>query len=149
MHTPGEGLLAVACYAEAPWLNFNLPKNNAHAYMLFELGKSRKVKSTKNRNPKAARGQNQGNRKNKGGGKNRLSSQAQTFGRGNCPQYLAKLLKKKKNAASGAGGGSGSKGQVRNEGRGLLACTVGNGQREAVDAMATLIYLSLSDKLLF
>ncbi|GJR64703.1 hypothetical protein Tco_0010768 [Tanacetum coccineum] len=29
----------------------------------------------------------------------------------NCPQYLAELLKKKKNAASGAGGGSGSKGK--------------------------------------
>ncbi|GJT75731.1 hypothetical protein Tco_1042456 [Tanacetum coccineum] len=32
----------------------------------------------------------------------------QRHGRGNCPQYLAELLKKKKNAASGAGGGSGS-----------------------------------------
>ncbi|GJV95015.1 zinc finger, CCHC-type containing protein [Tanacetum coccineum] len=53
----------------------------------------------------------------------------------NCPQYLAELLKKKKNTASGAGGGS----------AGALAVR-GYGQREAVEAfLATLIYLSLAD----
>ncbi|GJU11380.1 pentatricopeptide repeat-containing protein [Tanacetum coccineum] len=51
--------------------------------------------------------------------------------RGNCPRYLAELLKKKKNTASGAGG-SGLRASRKTE-LGLLACR-GNGQREAVEA---------------
>ncbi|GKD18665.1 zinc finger, CCHC-type containing protein [Tanacetum coccineum] len=41
----------------------------------------------------------------------------------NCPKYLAELLKKKKNTTSGAGGS------------GALSLYVGNGQREAVEAI--------------
>ncbi|GJY48910.1 retrotransposon protein, putative, ty1-copia subclass [Tanacetum coccineum] len=82
----------------------------------------------------------------------------------NCPQYLAELLKKKKNAASGAGGGSGifvielntflNRSWIYDTGCGTHICNttqglrasrklkpgalslyVGNGQREAVEAI--------------
>ncbi|GJS25946.1 retrotransposon protein, putative, ty1-copia subclass [Tanacetum coccineum] len=59
----------------------------------------------------------------------------------NCPQYLAELLKKKKNAASRAGG-SGSKGNRKLK-PGLLALEA-MVQREAVEAIGNLIYLSLA-----
>ncbi|GKA35360.1 hypothetical protein Tco_0721851 [Tanacetum coccineum] len=52
----------------------------------------------------------------------------------NCPQYLAELLKKKKNAASGAGGGSGLRASRKLK-SGALSLYVGNGQREAVEAI--------------
>nr|GFB21227.1 hypothetical protein [Tanacetum cinerariifolium] len=83
----------------------------------------------------------------------------------NCPQYLAELLKKKKNAASGAGGSrifvielntilnrswiydTGCGTHIYNTSQGLraskkpksgaLSLYVGNGQREAVDAIDT------------
>ncbi|GJX82560.1 hypothetical protein Tco_0332041 [Tanacetum coccineum] len=82
----------------------------------------------------------------------------------NCPQYLAELLKKKKNAASGAGGGSGNfvielntflnRSWIYDTGCGTHICNttqglrasrklkpgalslyVGNGQREVVEAI--------------
>nr|GEW37092.1 hypothetical protein [Tanacetum cinerariifolium] len=61
----------------------------------------------------------------------------------NCPQYLAELLKKKKNAASGAGG-SGIFGlrAIRKLNPGALSLYVGNGQREAVEAI-DVFYLCL------
>ncbi|GJR70394.1 zinc finger, CCHC-type containing protein [Tanacetum coccineum] len=58
----------------------------------------------------------------------------------NCPQYLAELLKKKKNTASGAGGQwfrASSKLKL-----GALRLYVGNGQREAVEAIGV-FHLSL------
>ncbi|GJY52570.1 zinc finger, CCHC-type containing protein [Tanacetum coccineum] len=51
----------------------------------------------------------------------------------NCPQYLAELLKKKKNAASGAGG-SGLRESRKLKPR-ALSLYVGNGQREAVESI--------------
>ncbi|GKD76724.1 zinc finger, CCHC-type containing protein, partial [Tanacetum coccineum] len=78
---------------------------------------------------KAARGQNQGNGKNKHAyapkpkippppkredpAKDSICHECGETGhwKRNYPQYLAELLKKKKNAASGAGGGSGFKGK--------------------------------------
>nr|GEV32147.1 putative retrotransposon protein [Tanacetum cinerariifolium] len=61
----------------------------------------------------------------------------------NCPQYLAELMKKKKNAASGAGG-SGIFGlrASRKLKPGALSLYVGNGQREAVEAIGA-FYLCL------
>nr|GEU94730.1 putative retrotransposon Ty1-copia subclass protein [Tanacetum cinerariifolium] len=58
----------------------------------------------------------------------------------NCPQYLVELLKKKKNAASGAGG-SGLKESRKLKPR-ALSLYVGNGQREAVEAIGV-FYLCL------
>nr|GEX17430.1 hypothetical protein [Tanacetum cinerariifolium] len=51
----------------------------------------------------------------------------------NCPQYLAELLKKKKNAASRAGG-QGLR-ESRKQKPGALSLYVGNGEREAVEAI--------------
>ncbi|GKA69275.1 retrotransposon protein, putative, ty1-copia subclass, partial [Tanacetum coccineum] len=149
--------------------------------MLFERVKSRKVKSTKYRNPKAARGQNQGNGKNKHAyapkpkipplpkredpAKDLICHECGETGhwKRNCPQYLAELLKKNKNAASGAGGSgiftiklntflnrswiydTGCGTHICNTTQGLresrklkpgaLSLYVGNGQREAVEAI--------------
>nr|GEU46070.1 hypothetical protein [Tanacetum cinerariifolium] len=52
----------------------------------------------------------------------------------NYPQYLAELLKKKKNAASGAGGSVSRK--LKPE---ALSLYVGNGQREAVEACSFML----------
>ncbi|GKB11899.1 retrotransposon protein, putative, ty1-copia subclass [Tanacetum coccineum] len=52
----------------------------------------------------------------------------------NCPQYLAELLKKEKNTATGAGGGSGLRASRKLK-PGALSLYVGNGQREAVEAI--------------
>ncbi|GJR09616.1 zinc finger, CCHC-type containing protein [Tanacetum coccineum] len=65
----------------------------------------------------------------------------------NCPQYVAELLKKKKNAASRAGG-SGIFGlrASRKLKPGALSLYVGNGQREAIEAIG-IFYLCLSNGL--
>ncbi|GJV26714.1 retrotransposon protein, putative, ty1-copia subclass [Tanacetum coccineum] len=130
----------------------------------------------------AARGQNQGNGKNKHAyapkpkippppkredpAKDSICHECGETGhwKRNCPQYLAELLKKKKNAASGAGGGSGifvielntflNRSWIYDTGCGTHICNttqglrasrklklgalslyVGNGQREAVEAI--------------
>ncbi|GJW69851.1 hypothetical protein Tco_0126768 [Tanacetum coccineum] len=56
----------------------------------------------------------------------------------NCPQYLAELLKKKKNTASGAGG-SGSRASRKLK-PGALSLYMGNGQREAIKAIGVLSF---------
>ncbi|GJT84462.1 retrotransposon protein, putative, ty1-copia subclass [Tanacetum coccineum] len=131
---------------------------------------------------KAARGQNQGNGKNKHAyapkpkippppkredpAKDSICHEYGETGhwKRNCPQYLAELLKKKKNATSGAGGGSGifvielntflNRSWIYDTGCGTHICNttqglrasrklkpgalslyVGNGQREAVEAI--------------
>ncbi|GKD72666.1 zinc finger, CCHC-type containing protein, partial [Tanacetum coccineum] len=150
--------------------------------------KSKKVKSTKNRNPKWFRGQNQGNGKNKhtyapkpkippppkreDPAKDSICHECGETGhwKRNCPLYLAELLKKKKNAASGAGGSgiftielntflnrswiydTGCGTHICNTTQGLrasrklkpgaLSLYVGNGQREAVEAIGV-FYLCL------
>nr|GEU41405.1 hypothetical protein [Tanacetum cinerariifolium] len=62
------------------------------------------------------------------------------LGKRNCPRYLVELLKKKKNAASGAGG-SGVRASRKLKPR-ALSLYVGNGQREAVEAIS-IFYLCL------
>ncbi|GJZ78989.1 zinc finger, CCHC-type containing protein [Tanacetum coccineum] len=106
-----------------------LPKNNAHALHAIRAGKVQKSKKHNKLQPqKAARGQNHGNRKNKHAyapkpkippppkkedpPKDSICHECGETGhwKRNCPQYLAELLKKKKNTAFGAGGGSGQVG---------------------------------------
>ncbi|GJV15256.1 zinc finger, CCHC-type containing protein [Tanacetum coccineum] len=64
----------------------------------------------------------------------------------NYPQYLAELLKKKKNTASGGSGSSifGLRASRKLK-PGALSLYVGNGQREAVEAIGVFIYHSLAD----
>ncbi|GJY75680.1 retrotransposon protein, putative, ty1-copia subclass [Tanacetum coccineum] len=131
----------------------NLPKTTLLLYMLFELVKSRKPKippPPKREDP----------------AKDSICHECGETGhwKRNCPQYLAELLKKKKNAASGAGGGSGifvielntflNRSWIYDTGCGTHICNttqglrasrklkpgalslyVGNGQREAVEAI--------------
>ncbi|GJZ97283.1 zinc finger, CCHC-type containing protein, partial [Tanacetum coccineum] len=134
----------------------NLPKNNAPALHAIRAGKVQKGKKHNKPQPqKAARGQNHGNGKNKHAyapkpkippppkredpAKDSIYHECGETGhwKRNCPQYLAELLKKKKNAASGAGGGSGIFGlrASRKLKPGALSLYVGNGQREAVEAI--------------
>ncbi|GJR58873.1 retrotransposon protein, putative, ty1-copia subclass [Tanacetum coccineum] len=161
----------------------NLPKNNAPALHAIRAGKVQKGKKHNKPQPsKAGRGQNQGNGKHKHAfapkpkippppkredpAKDSICHECGETGhwKRNCPQYLAELLKKKKNAASGAGGGSGiffielntflNRSWIYNTGCGTHICNttqglrasrklkpgalslyVGNGQREAVEAI--------------
>nr|GEU85155.1 hypothetical protein [Tanacetum cinerariifolium] len=100
-----------------------LPKNNAHALHVIRAGKVQKGnKHKKSQSQMAARGQNHRKGKNKQAyapkpkipplpkredpTKDTIYHEYSETGhwKMNCPQYLAELLKKKKNAASGAGG---------------------------------------------
>nr|GEW46083.1 retrotransposon protein, putative, Ty1-copia subclass [Tanacetum cinerariifolium] len=100
-----------------------LQKNNAPALHAIRAGKDQKVnKHKKSQTQMAARGQNHGKRKNKQAyapkpkippppkredpAKDSICHECGETGhwKRNCPQYLAELLKKKKNVASGAGG---------------------------------------------
>ncbi|GJV83111.1 retrotransposon protein, putative, ty1-copia subclass [Tanacetum coccineum] len=160
-----------------------LPKNNAPALHAIRAGKVQKGKKHNKPQPqKAARGQNQRNGKNKHAyapkpkippppkredpAKDSIYHECGETGhwKRNCPQYLAELLKKKKNAASRAGGGSGifvielntflNRSWIYDTGCGTHICNttqglrasrklkpgalslyVGNGQREAVEAI--------------
>ncbi|GJW76416.1 zinc finger, CCHC-type containing protein, partial [Tanacetum coccineum] len=101
----------------------NLPKNNAPALHAIRAGKVQKGKKHNKPQPsKAGRGQNQGNGKNKHAyalkpkippppkredpAKDSICHECGETGhwKRNCPQFLAELLKKKKNTASGASG---------------------------------------------
>ncbi|GJZ73863.1 zinc finger, CCHC-type containing protein, partial [Tanacetum coccineum] len=125
-----------------------LPKNNAPTLHTIRAGKVQKGNKHKKTQPQiAARGQNQGNGKNKLAyapnpkipplpkrGNPTKDSICHEYGetghwKRNCSQYLAELLKRK-NTASGASG------------LGALSLYVGNGQREAVEAI-DIFYLSL------
>nr|GEZ38642.1 hypothetical protein [Tanacetum cinerariifolium] len=166
-----------------------LPKNNAPSLHAIRAGKVQKGnKHKKWQSQMAARGQNHGKRKNKQAyapkpkiprppkredpAKDSICHKCGETGhwKRNCPQYLAKLLKKKKNAASGAGGSgifvielntilnrswiydTGCGTHICNTTHGLrasrklklgaLSMYVGNGQREAVDAIGA-FYLCL------
>nr|GEU54038.1 hypothetical protein [Tanacetum cinerariifolium] len=161
-----------------------LPKNNALALHAIRAGKVQKVnKHKKSQTQMAARGQNHRKEKNKQAyaPKPKISpspkredpakySICHEYGEtGNwkriCPQYLAELLKKKKNAASGAGGSgifvielntilnrswiydTSCGTHICNTTQGLrasrklkpgaLSLYVGNGQREVVEAIGT------------
>nr|GEV79126.1 hypothetical protein [Tanacetum cinerariifolium] len=134
-----------------------LPKNNAPALHAIRAGKVQKVnKHKKSQTQMAARGQNHGKGKNKQAyaPKPKIppppkredpvkDSICHEYGetihwKRNSPQYLAELLKKKKNANSGAGG-LGLKASRKLKPR-ALSLYVGNGQREAVEAIDAFIY---------
>nr|GEU68579.1 hypothetical protein [Tanacetum cinerariifolium] len=94
----------------------SLPKSNAPALHVIQAGK-------KSHSQKGAKGKNQGKGKfapkpkipsppkRENPAKDSICHECREIGywKRNCPQYLAKLMKKKKNTASGVGG-SGSKG---------------------------------------
>ncbi|GKE07333.1 zinc finger, CCHC-type containing protein, partial [Tanacetum coccineum] len=170
-----------------------LPKNNAPDLHVIRAGKVQKGnnKHKKQQPQLAARGPNQGKGKNKVAyaPKPKIppppkrkdpanDSICHECGetrhwKRNCPQYLAELLKKKKNAAFGAGGSgiftielntflnrswiydTGCGTHICNTTQGLrasrklkpgaLSLYVGNGQREAVEAIDVFIYVSRVD----
>ncbi|GKA01335.1 zinc finger, CCHC-type containing protein [Tanacetum coccineum] len=126
MHSLGRLLTSCMARLKLHEQTLNLPKNNAPALHAIRAGKVQKGKKHNKPQPsKAGRGQNQGNGKNKHAyapkpkippppkredpAKDSICHECGETGhwKRNCPQYLAELLKKKKNAASGAGGGSG------------------------------------------
>nr|GFA90026.1 hypothetical protein [Tanacetum cinerariifolium] len=165
-----------------------LPKIMLLLLMLFKPVKSRKVISTRNCNPKWLLGERiMGTGKisklmlpsprfllpkREDLAKDSICHECREIGhwKRNCPQYLAELLKKKKNAASGAGGSrifiielniilnrswiydTGCGTHICNTTQGLrasrklksgtLSLYVGNGQREAIDAIGA-FYLCL------
>nr|GEY73664.1 hypothetical protein [Tanacetum cinerariifolium] len=166
-----------------------LPKSNAAALNAIRAGKVQKGnKHKKSHSQKGAKGQNQG--KGKFAPKPKISpppkrenpakdSICHEYGeighwKRTCPQYLAELMKKKKNTASGAGGSgifvielnailnrsliydTGYGTRICNTTQGLRASRklkpgalilyVGNGQREAVEAIGA-FYLCLSSGL--
>ncbi|GKB39195.1 retrotransposon protein, putative, ty1-copia subclass [Tanacetum coccineum] len=129
MHSLGKTVNELHAMLKLHEQTLNLPKNNAPALHAIRAGKVQKGHWKRN-----------------------------------CPQYLAELLKKKKNAASGAGGGSGifvielntflNRSWIYDTGCGTHICNttqglrasrklkpgalslyVGNGQREAVEAI--------------
>ncbi|GJV61769.1 zinc finger, CCHC-type containing protein [Tanacetum coccineum] len=125
----------------------NLPKNNAPALHAIRAGKVQKGKKHNKPHPsKAGRGQNQGNGKHKHAfapkpkippppkredpAKDSICHECGETGhwKRNCPQYLAELLKKKKNNQPRSWASRKLK-------PGALSLYVGNGQREAVEAI--------------
>ncbi|GJY03033.1 zinc finger, CCHC-type containing protein [Tanacetum coccineum] len=154
MHSLGKTVNELHAMLKLHEQNFLIcPKTTLLLYMLFELVKSRKPKippPPKREDP----------------AKDSICHECGETGhwKRNCPQYLAELLKKKKNAASGAGGGSGifvielntflNRSWIYDTGCGTHICNttqglrasrklkpgalslyVGNGQREAVEAI--------------
>ncbi|GKB63810.1 retrotransposon protein, putative, ty1-copia subclass [Tanacetum coccineum] len=182
MHSLGKTVNELHAMLKLHEQTLNLPKNNAPALHAIRAGKVQKGKKHNKPQPqKAARGQNQGNGKNKHAyapkpkippppkredpAKDSICHECGETGhwKRNCPQYLAELLKKKKNAASRAGGSgifaielntflnrswiydTGCGTHICNTTQGLrasrklkpgaLSLYVGNGQREAVEAI--------------
>nr|GFA72563.1 zinc finger, CCHC-type [Tanacetum cinerariifolium] len=162
-----------------------LPKSNAPALHDIQAGKVQKSnKHKKSHSQKGAKGKNQGKGKfaskpkvppppkRENPAKDSICHECEEIGhwKRNCPQYLAELMKKKKNTASGAGGSGifvielntilnrssiydtccGT--HICNTTQGLrasrklkpgaLSLYVGNGQREAVEAIGA-FYLCL------
>ncbi|GJW77154.1 retrotransposon protein, putative, ty1-copia subclass [Tanacetum coccineum] len=189
MHSLGKTVNELHAMLKLHEQTLTLPKNNAPALHAIRAGKVQKGKKHKKPQPQmAARGQNQGNGKNKHAyapkpkippppkredpAKDSICHECGETGhwKRNCPQYLAELLKKKKNAASGAGGSgifaielntflnrswiydTGCGTHICNTTQGLrasrklkpraLSLYVGNGQREAVEAIGV-FYLCL------
>ncbi|GJS75609.1 retrotransposon protein, putative, ty1-copia subclass [Tanacetum coccineum] len=184
MHSLGKTVNKLHAMLKLHEKTLNLPKNNAPALHAIRAGKVQKGKKHKKPQPQiAVRGQNQGNGKNKHAyapkpkippppkredpTKDSICHECGKTGhwKRNCPRYLAELLKKKKNAASGAGGSgilaielntflnrswiydTGCGTHICNTTQGLrasrklklgaLSLYVGNGQREAVEAIGS------------
>ncbi|GJW65586.1 zinc finger, CCHC-type containing protein [Tanacetum coccineum] len=121
MHSLGKTVNELHVMLKLHEQTLNLPKNNAPALHAIRAGKVQKGKKHNKPQPsKAGRGQNQGNGKNKHAyapkpkippppkredpAKDSICHECGETGhwKRNCPQYLAELLKKKKNTASGA-----------------------------------------------
>ncbi|GJY84970.1 retrotransposon protein, putative, ty1-copia subclass [Tanacetum coccineum] len=189
MHSLGKTVNELHAMLKLHEQTLTLPKNNAPALHAIRAGKVQKGKKHKKPQPQmAARGQNQGNRKYKHAyapnpkippppkredpAKDSIYHEYGKAGhwKRNCPQYLAELLKKKKNIAS-RGGGSGiftielntflNRSWIYDTGCGTHICNtthglresrklkpralslyIGNGQCEAVEAIAV-FYLCL------
>ncbi|GKB96683.1 retrotransposon protein, putative, ty1-copia subclass [Tanacetum coccineum] len=143
MHSLGKTVNELHAMLKLHEQTLNLPKNNAPALHAIRAGKVQKGKKHNKPHPSKA-----GRDKIKGMGnistffapnpryppppkrkdpiKDSIYHEYGETGhwKRNYPQYLAELLKKKKNATSRAGGGSGA-----------LSLYMGNGQREAVEAI--------------
>ncbi|GJU29116.1 retrotransposon protein, putative, ty1-copia subclass [Tanacetum coccineum] len=123
MHSLGKTVNELHAMLKLHEQTLTLPKNNAPALHAIRAGKVQKGKKHKKPQPQmAARGQNQGNGKNKHAyapkpkippppkredpAKDSICHECGETGhwKRNYPQYLAELLKKKKNATFGAGG---------------------------------------------
>ncbi|GJZ62389.1 retrovirus-related pol polyprotein from transposon TNT 1-94 [Tanacetum coccineum] len=143
MHSLGKTVNELHAMLKLHEQTLNLPKNNAPALHAIRAGKVQKGKKHNKPHPsKAGRDKIKGMGnistffapnpryppppKRKDPAKDSICHECGETGhwKRNCPQYLAELLKKKKNTASGAGGGSGA-----------LSLYMGNGQREAVEAI--------------
>nr|GEZ93797.1 hypothetical protein [Tanacetum cinerariifolium] len=191
MHIMGKTVNEL--HAMLKLLEQTLPKNNAPALNAIRDGKVQKGnKHKKSQSQMAARGQNHRKRKNKQAyapnpkippppkredpANDSICHECGEIGhwKRNCPQYLAELLKKKKNATSGAGGSgifvielntildrswiydTGYGTHICNTTHGLrasrklkpgaLSLYVGNRQREAVEAI-DVFYLCLPSTL--
>ncbi|GJY48108.1 retrotransposon protein, putative, ty1-copia subclass [Tanacetum coccineum] len=156
MHSLGKTVNELHAMLKLHEQTLNLPKNNAPALHAIRAGKVQKGKKHNKPHPSKA-----GRDKIKGMGnistffapnpryppppkredpaKDSICHECGETGhwKRNYPQYLAELLKKKKNTASGAGGGSGIFGlrASRKLKPGALSLYMGNGQREAVEAI--------------
>ncbi|GJZ26706.1 zinc finger, CCHC-type containing protein [Tanacetum coccineum] len=167
MHSLGKTVNELHAMLKLHEQTLTLPKNNAPALHAIRAGKVQKGKKHKKPQPQmAARGQNQGNWKNKHAyapkpkippppkredpAKDSICHECGETGhwKRNCPQYLAELLKKKKNAASGAGGSSIFAIELNTflNRSSIYDTGCGNGQREAVEAIGV-FYLCLSSGL--
>ncbi|GKA14432.1 zinc finger, CCHC-type containing protein, partial [Tanacetum coccineum] len=143
---PGEDCNRVACLLKAPCQQTLIcPKKNALLYIAIRACNVQKVKSQQQTQPKGWQGQNQANgekistlmltrqefplHQEEDPAKDSICHECGETGhwKRNCPQYLAELLKKKKNTASGQ--------ESRKLKPGALSLYVGNGQREAVEAI--------------
>ncbi|GJW14500.1 zinc finger, CCHC-type containing protein [Tanacetum coccineum] len=124
MHSLGKTVNELHAMLKLHEQTLNLPKNNAPALHAFDLVKHAYAPKPKIPPPP----------KREDPAKDSICHECGETGhwKRNCPQYLAELLKKKKNTASGAGGGSGQVGKLK---PGALSLYVGNGQREAVEAI--------------
>ncbi|GJT67227.1 zinc finger, CCHC-type containing protein [Tanacetum coccineum] len=169
MHSLGKTVNELHAMLKLHEQTLNLPKNNAPALHAIRAGKVQKGKKHNKPQPsKAGRGQNQGNGKNKHAyapkpkippspkredpAKDSIGHECGETGhwKRNCPQYLAELLKKKKNTAlcelwrswiydTSCGTHICNTTQGLRASRklkpGALSLYVGNGQREAVEAI--------------
>nr|GEW65217.1 zinc finger, CCHC-type [Tanacetum cinerariifolium] len=135
-----------------------LPKSNAPALNAIRAGKVQKGnKHKKSHSQKGAKGQNQGKwkfvpkpkiplpPKRENPAKEFICHECGKIGdwKRNCPQYLVELMKKKKNTTSRAGGSGifGLRASRKLKPR-ALSLYVGNGQRDAVEAIGA-CYLCL------
>nr|GEV60380.1 retrotransposon protein, putative, Ty1-copia subclass [Tanacetum cinerariifolium] len=157
MHNMGKTVNEMHTMLKLHEQTLTLPKSNAPALHAIRAGKVQKGnKHKKSHSQTAARGQNHGKEKNKQAyapkpkipsppkrenpAKDFICHECEEIGhwKRNCPQYLAELMKKKKTQLRELMGLRAS----RKLKPGALSLYVGNGQREAVEAISA-FYLCL------